>query len=118
MFCPQTRIYQATTRFKMKKGLMFDNNKVKHVSDYLQAYMQAMNIDKMTADECAKLLHENNILSSEGHPKPGFNFRQLLRDGRDKKIEMIQGASQISPRKRWQINRVVSSKNTIEEIVR
>jgi hypothetical protein len=93
----------------MKNDLNFDNNMVKKVSDFLQTYVKTNNIKSLTADECADLLDENRILSNEGHPKSGFNFRQLLRDGRDKKIDLIKGAYQESPHKRWQINRISQS---------
>jgi hypothetical protein len=68
--------------------------------------MENNNLTIMTADECADLLHENLILSNEGHPKTGFNFRQLLRDGRDKKIELVLGTYQERPRTKWFIYRV------------
>lgn len=93
----------------MKNNLNFDNHIVKKVSEYLQTYMKNNNISSMTADQCADLLHKNKILSNEGHPKSGFNFRQLLRDGRDKKIDLIMGAFQAQPRSRWTINRITDN---------
>jgi len=38
-------------------------------------------------------------------PKPGFNFRQMLRDGRDKSIILVDGAYQERPNTRWKISR-------------
>ncbi len=90
----------------IKHDLEFDNNLVNKVSDFLQNYMKTNSIKSMTADECADLLDKNRILLSAGHPKPGFNFRQLLRDGRYEKVNLIKGAYQESPRKRWQINNI------------
>lgn len=90
----------------MRKKLNFDNDLVQRVSDFLQNHMAMNNLDSLTADECADLLDENKILSSEGHPKSGFNFRQLLRDGRDKKIDLVLGVFQERPRKSWQIKRI------------
>jgi len=91
----------------MKSDLNFDNNFVKKVSDFLQTYMKTNNLTTMTADTCADLLHDNSLLSNEGHPKSGYNFRQLLRDGRDKKIDLVLGAFQERPRTKWHINRIV-----------
>jgi len=76
------------------------------ISDFLQKYMGENNINSLTADECAKLLSDNDILSSKGHPKPGFNFRQMLRDGRDGRIGKIKGVFQERPNTRWVISRV------------
>jgi hypothetical protein len=93
-------------KLEMKNNLNYDNNLVKKVSDFLQTYMRINNLTTMTADECADTLHNNLILSNEGHPKSGFNFRQLLRDGRDKKIDLVLGAFQERPRTKWFINRI------------
>ncbi len=90
----------------MKNKFDFDNNLVAKVSDYLQTYMTNNGIDSLTADECAEILAKKKILPNNVAPKPGFNFRQMLRDGRDKKIDLVKGAYQESPRKRWQINRI------------
>ncbi len=94
----------------MKSNLNFDNNLVQKVSDFLQTYMKTNSIKTMTADECADLLHKNKILLNEGHPKTGFNFRELLRQGREKKIDLVIGAYQEKPRKRWSINRIIEHK--------
>ena len=83
----------------------FDNFQVRQVSDFLQKYMKENHIDSLTADECASLLAENNILSNKIGPKPGFNFRQMLRDGRDDLINLVDGAFQVRPNTKWFINR-------------
>ena len=90
----------------MKNEFNFDNSLVAEVSDYLQTYMINNSIDSLTADECAEILAKAKILPNNIGPKPGFNFRQMLRDGRDKKNDLVKGAYQESPRKRWQINRI------------
>lgn len=92
----------------MTNNVNFDNNLVKKISEFLQFYMVDNDIITMSADECADLLHKNNILSNEGHPKSGFNFRQLLRDGRDNKIDLVLGAYQKRPNTKWYINRITS----------
>ncbi|UII21661.1 hypothetical protein [Fulvivirga ligni] len=56
----------------------------------------------MSADECADLLHERFLLIKTP-PKGGFNFREMLRQGRDKKILFMKGAFQERPRTRWVI---------------
>ncbi len=84
----------------------FNNPQVKQVSDFLQNYMEKNNIDSLTADQCADLLAENNILPNNIGPKPGFNFRQMLRDGRDKLIDLVEGAYQERPKTKWTIYRV------------
>ena len=81
----------------------FTNNQVKQVSEFLQNYMDKNNIDSMTADQCADLLAENSILTNTVGPKPGFNFRQMLRDGRDKFINLVEGAFQERPKTKWTI---------------
>lgn len=81
----------------------FNNNQVKQVSNFLQDYMKKNNIASMTADECANLLAKNNILPNNIGPKTGFNFRQMLRDGRDELIDLVAGAHQERPKTRWTI---------------
>ena len=81
----------------------FNNNQVMQVSKFLQDYMHRNNIVSMTADECADLLAKNNILPNNIGPKTGFNFRQMLRDGRDKLIDLVEGAYQERPKKKWTI---------------
>jgi hypothetical protein len=81
----------------------FNNNQVMIVSKFLQNYMRQNNIDSMSADACADLLAKNNILPNNIGPKPGFNFRQMLRDGRDKSIDLVDGAYQARPKTKWTI---------------
>lgn len=88
----------------MKKS-NFDNLQVKKVSLFLQEYMKDNHIAALTADECASLLAENNILSNKTGPKPGFNFRQMLRDGRDNLIDSVYGSFQERPNAKWLIFR-------------
>lgn len=93
-------------KVEIMKESSFDNFLVKKVSVFLQKYMKENHIDFLTADECATLLAENNILSNKIPPKPGFNFRQMLRDGRDGLIDLVVGAHQERPYTRWRINRM------------
>jgi hypothetical protein len=81
----------------------FDNAQVKKVSDFLQEYMKRNSISSMTADQCATILAENSILRNDVGPKPGFNFRQLLRDGRDGLIDLVDGAHQERAKTKWTI---------------
>ncbi len=87
----------------------FNNTLVGEVSDFLQVFMVKNNIKSMTADDCAELLAGNNILSNKVGPKPGFNFRQMLRDGRDGKINLVAGAYQARPRAKWILNKLNKS---------
>jgi hypothetical protein len=84
----------------------FSNNQVKTVSDFLQNYMRKNGVPSLTAVEGAELLARNGILSNEIGPQPAFNFRQMLRDGRDGKIDLVKGTEQYKNR-RWVINRVL-----------
>jgi hypothetical protein len=81
----------------------FTNDEVKKVSIFLQTYLRDNNLKFLTADESATLLAENEILTNQIGPKPGFNFRQMLRDGRDKLINMVSGAYQERPNTKWYI---------------
>lgn len=83
----------------------FDNDTVKEVSVFLQNYMKSEDIAFLTADEAALLLAQNKILPNDVGPKPGFNFRQMLRDGRDGLIDKILGVYQERPNTRWFIYR-------------
>lgn len=87
------------------RKLNFDNQQVEKVSLFIQNYMRENHIDTLTADECASLLAENNVLSNNVGPKPGFNFRQMLRDGRDNLIDLVEGAYQNRPNTKWFINK-------------
>lgn len=86
----------------MKKD-EFHNSQVKKVSDFLQKYMKDNHVDFLTADECAEVLAKKGILSNEIGPKPGFNFRQMLRNGRDGLINLVEGAQQERPNTKWMI---------------
>lgn len=93
------------SKVEIMKESGFDNFQVGQVSTFLQEYMKENHIDSLTADQCASLLAANNILSNEIPPKPGFNFRQMLRDGRDNLINLVDGAYQVRPKTKWFINR-------------
>ena len=84
----------------------FSSKKVEEVSQFLQSYMKKYNINSLSADEAAQLLADNNILPNDIGPKPGFNFRQMLRDGRDKIIPLVKGAFQARPKTKWIIKRI------------
>lgn len=84
----------------------FNNDLVSKVSDFLQKYMKQNHVSFLSADECADVLANNNILTNKIGPKKGFNFRQMLRDGRDKKINLVTGASQKKPNTKWVIYNV------------
>jgi len=81
----------------------FNNEIVEKVSIFLQNYMKQNKIQQLSADDCASLLNKNNILPNDIGPKKGFNFRQMLRDGRDGLIEKVDGTYQEKPRSRWYI---------------
>jgi hypothetical protein len=81
----------------------FTNEKVREVSQFLQEYMRRRSRATMTSDECADVLSWGNILSNQVGAKPGFNFRQMLRDGRDGHIHMVAGASQERRHSKWMI---------------
>jgi hypothetical protein len=81
----------------------FNDELVDKVSDFLQNYLRKNNLKSLTADQAAELLAKNNILTNKIGPKPGFNFRQMLRDGRDGYIKSIAGVFQSRPRTRWLI---------------
>lgn len=85
------------------KKMEFDNSQVKKVSDFLQKYMNENHINFLTADESAEVLAKNHILPNTVGPKPGFNFRQMLRDGRDGLINLVEGAQQERPKTKWLI---------------
>lgn len=81
--------------------MSFSLKQVEEVENFLQGYMKKNNIKSFSADEAAQLLADNNILPNDVGPKPGFNFRQMLRDGRDRKIPLVKGASQVRPKTPW-----------------
>lgn len=82
----------------------YTHEEIDKVSRFLQNHMAQSGIQYLTADEAADLLAKNSILRNDIGPKPGFNFREMLRQGRDGKIEMVRGAYQLSPRTQWRIN--------------
>ena len=84
----------------------YTNEQVEQISVFLQKFMKTNNISSLSADESAELLAKFSILRNDVGPKPGFNFRQLLRDGRDGKINIVEGAYQSRPKTRWTIKRV------------
>jgi len=90
----------------MKSSSYFNNELVEKVSSFLQGYIKDHKIESLTADECATILANNNILPNDIGPKPGFNFRQLLRDGRDGKINLVRGVYQERPHTRWLIKKI------------
>lgn len=96
-------IYQDKNRWG---DLIYNNKTVIVVSDFLQKYMSDNAIKNLSADECSDLLAKAGLLKNDVGPKPGFNFRQLLREGRDGKIELVKGAYQKYPRTRWIIYRL------------
>lgn len=81
----------------------FNNDQVAKVSRFLQNYMHENDIEHMTADECATVLSKYEILPNNIGPKHGFNFRQMLRDGRDNLIDLVEGAYQERPKTKWTI---------------
>ena len=84
----------------------FSNHHVEKVSTFLQTYLKDNNLEYLTADQSATLLAENGILSNQIGPKPGFNFRQMLRDGRAGLINIVAGAYQERPNTKWYIYKV------------
>jgi hypothetical protein len=102
----QIREIKTTLNSKKIKTNNFDNILVSEVSIFLQKYMRENNINVLTADNCAELLAENNILSNKVGPKEGFNFRQMLREGRDGKINLVDGAYQVRPKTKWILNKI------------
>ena len=79
----------------------YEEKLVNDISFFLQVYMKKNNLNSLTADECAELLAKNNLLSNKIGPKPGFNFRQMLREGRDGLIPQIEGVYQERPNTKW-----------------
>lgn len=79
----------------------FDNILVEKASNFLQAYLKSNRIEFLTADQAAEVLAKNNVLTNTVGPKPGFNFRQMLRDGRDGHIDLVTGAYQSRPKTKW-----------------
>jgi hypothetical protein len=82
----------------------YTRKEVDKVSQFLQNYMAQSAIHSLTADQAAELLAKNSVLRNDIGPKPGFNFREMLRQGREGKIEKVAGAYQLRPKTRWTIN--------------
>lgn len=82
----------------------FTNEQVDYVSSFLQGHMARKRIRELSADECAVLLNSSGLLKVSAHPKAGFRFRQMLRDGHNRKIHLVEGAVQAHPRARWTIH--------------
>lgn len=85
--------------------MSFSIDQVRVVSNFLQQNMQTNNKISLTADECAELLAINNVLCNNVGPKPGFNFREMLRQGRDQIIPLVDGVFQEEQDKEWSIFR-------------
>jgi len=76
------------------KEISFNKADVAEVSKFLQDYMAKKKLQSMTADECAILLANHHTLGGRlwpQGPKIGFIFRQMLRDGRDGRIQGVRG---------------------------
>lgn len=71
---------------------IFTQKQVDDVSDFLQTYLQKNNLEFITPNIACELLDKIGILSNKLKPQPAFNFRQMLRDGRDNKIKLVTGA--------------------------
>jgi hypothetical protein len=84
----------------------FTESQVAVVSGFLQRHMKANRIASMVPDDCAELLAKHGMLPNDVGPKKGFNFRQMLRDGRDGLIPLVTGARQSAPHRRWHIERI------------
>jgi len=82
----------------------YTQGEIDKVSQFLQNYMNQSAICNLTADQAADLLAKNSILRNDIGPKPGFNFREMLRQGRNGKIEKVKGAYQLRPGARWRID--------------
>ena len=81
----------------------YSNQQVEEVSNFIQTYLKKNNLSILTADQCAQLLADNGILENSLGPKQGFNFREMLRQGREGKIGKMPGVYQIKPGARWVI---------------
>lgn len=89
---------------------IFTQKQVDDVSDFLQTYLQKNNLEFITPNIACELLDKNGILSNKLKPQPAFNFRQMLRDGRDNKIKLVTGAFQDKPNGRWYIYNIEKNK--------
>ena len=89
-----------------KEEYSYTDDQVDYVSSFLQGHMARKQITQMTADECADLLDRSGLLPAGSHPKRGFRFREMLRNGRDGEIQLVDGAEQDGPNTRWVIRRM------------
>jgi hypothetical protein len=87
----------------------FSAEQVDFASSLIQGHMARHDLLEMSADQCADLLDRSGVLPAIGHPKRGFRFRQMLRDGRDGKIPLVDGAIQSRPRTVWTVRRVIGA---------
>lgn len=90
----------------------FTDREVDFVNSFLQGHMARHQIDELTADECADLLDESGVLPAIGHPKKGYRFREMLRQGRDGKIPKVQGSWQERPNTPWHVYSDLRSSST------
>lgn len=82
----------------------YTEKEVLEVSDFLQSYMKENQISLLTADQCAQILADAKILTNTIGPKPGFNFREMLRQCRDGQLtNKVAGVYQKKPGARWKI---------------
>jgi len=81
----------------------YDNAIVEKASNFLQIYLDKNELLCLTADQSAHLLAKQGILTNQIGPKLGFNFREMLRQGRFGKVNLVSGAFQVRPRSRWHI---------------
>ncbi len=89
-----------------KKMSNFANKKIKEVSIFLHKYKRKNKLTSLSASECVNIFDQNNILSSNFGPKPDFNYRDMLRDGRNKTISLVNGTHQKQPNTKWTIFRI------------
>lgn len=89
----------------------YSNEQVQEVSSYLQYYMHQHKLKYLTADRAATILNHIDVLSNEKGPKPGFNFREMLRQGKKDVINMVTGAWQKKKGSTWYVFRVDDYEN-------
>jgi len=81
----------------------YTQREIDTVSKFLQNHMLESGVKYLTADQAAELLAKNSILRNDKGPKPGFNFREMLRQGHDGKVARMKGVYQLRPGSRWKI---------------
>lgn len=89
----------------------YSNEQVEEVSYYLQYYMYQHNVKYLTADQAATILNHIDVLSNDKGPKPGFNFREMLRQGKKEIINMVTGAWQKKKNSTWYVFKVDNYEN-------